>query len=204
MALNDVQLVHELDNKLTFLRKCQEVGLQVPDFVELSPTMPIDDLRTLRQYGKFDGGKHYFMKPLELQRAERMDLTPIPPDKEDFEQFVAEHLQHKDLSVPYILNEFIDGKEYCANLICKNGHIYMVQVCPSSPIQVNYVSMDHSGIKKWVEKFVKATQLSGLVCFDFIVDKNDQVFCIECNPRLHSAIVSFSQDKTVIFFKKFL
>jgi len=47
-----------------------------------------------------------------------------------------------------------------------------------------------------VTTFVKNTGLSGLVCFDFLVDAYDNVYCIECNPRLHSAIVSFeSQSK---------
>ena len=38
----------------------------------------------------------------------------------------------KDLSVPYLLNEFIKGEEYAANVVFKNGQIYMFQV-------INYV-----------------------------------------------------------------
>lgn len=72
-------------------------------------------------------------------------------------------------------------------------------MCPSSPIQTNYVSVEHKGILDWVTTFVKATNLSGLVCFDFLVDNNDNAYCIECNPRLHSAIVSFeSQTKVIV------
>ena len=77
--------------------------------------------------GKFDG-KHYFLKPLELQREERMDMTKIPSDKDQFEKYVSQHLLKKDLSVPYLLNEFIKGEEYAANVVCKNGKIYMFQV----------------------------------------------------------------------------
>merc|ERR1712129_304315 len=95
----------------------------------------------------------------------------------------------------YLLNEFIKGEEYAANIVCKDGKIYMFQVCPSSPIQTNYVSVEHKGIQDWVTTFVKATNLSGLVCFDFLVDNDDNAYCIECNPRLHSAIVSF-ESKT--------
>ena len=59
--------------------------------------------------------------------------------------------------------------------------------------------MEHKGIQDWVTTFVKATNLSGLVCFDFLVDNNDNAYCIECNPRLHSAIVSFeSQTKVIV------
>ena len=77
--------------------------------------------------GKFNG-KHYFLKPLELAREERMDMTKIPSDKDQFESYVNQHLMKKDLSVPYLLNEFIKGEEYAANVVCKNGKIYMFQV----------------------------------------------------------------------------
>ena len=78
-------------------------------------------------------------------------------------------------------------------------------MCPSSPIQTNYVSVEHKGIQDWVTTFVKATNLSGLVCFDFLVDNNDNAYCIECNPRLHSAIVSFeSQTKVIVEYNVFL
>jgi len=143
---------------------------------------------------KFNG-KHYFLKPLELAREEHLDMTKIPSDKDQFESYVNQHLMKKDLSVPYLLNEFIKGEEYAANVVCKNGQIYMFQVCPSSPIQTNYVSVEHKGIQEWVTTFVKNTGLSGLVCFDFLVDKDDNVYCIECNPRLHSAIVSFESQR---------
>ena len=65
--------------------------------------------------------------------------------------------------------------------------------------------MEHKGIQDWVTTFVKATNLSGLVCFDFLVDNNDNAYCIECNPRLHSAIVSFeSQTKVIVEYNVFL
>ena len=65
--------------------------------------------------------------------------------------------------------------------------------------------MEHKGIQDWVTTFVKATNLSGLVCFDFLVDNNDNAYCIECNPRLHSAIVSFeSQTKVIVQHNVFL
>lgn len=124
-------------------------------------------------------------------------MTRIPHNQNQFELYVEKHLKKKNLSIPYLLNEFIRGQEFAANIICKNGQIYMFQVCPSSPIQTNYVSMEHRAIEKWVEKFVSKTQLSGLVCFDFLVNEKGEAYCIECNPRLHSAVVSFSTPKMV-------
>jgi len=184
-----------LDDKDVFLQKSQELGLKVPDFKTFFGQDLAVELGKMRSEGKFND-RHYFLKPLELQREERMDMTQIPSKKDQFETYVNQHLLKKDLSVPYLLNEYIQGEEYAANVVCKNGNIYMHQVCHSSPIQTNYVSVDHEGIQEWVTTFIKATGLSGFVCFDFLVDKNNNVYCIECNPRLHSAIVSFeSQSK---------
>ena len=75
---------------------------------------------------------------------------------------------------------------------------FFLQIFPSSPIQINYSVTDHPGIRQWLKQFVSAKRLTGLVSFDFIVDKNtDEAFCIECNPRLHSAIVSFNSKSQV-------
>lgn len=156
----------------------------------------IDSLRFLKDEGIFEG-RHFFLKPLELARNERLDLTQIPSNPQEFETYIEEHLKKKDLSVPYVLNEFVQGQEYAANVICKNGIIYMIHVCPSSPIQTNYISMSHQPIENWVKKFIKTTNLSGLVCFDFLVTQENIAYCIECNPRLHSAIVSFQTPQSI-------
>ena len=55
-------------------------------------------------------------------------MTRIPSDEAQFDAYVEQHLMKKDLSVPYLLNEFIKGEEYAANIICKDGKIYMFQV----------------------------------------------------------------------------
>lgn len=200
LSINDTMLAEKLDNKLEFLSLCQnELKLAVPEYYPLDKDNMIETLRMLRSQGAFHE-KYLFMKPLELARNDRVDFTKIPHDIVEFENFVESHLKHKDLSVPYILNQYIKGQEFAANLICKNGQIFMLQVCLSSPIQTNYISMRHHGIERWVTEFVQKTRLSGLVCFDFLVDDDNNVYCIECNPRLHSAITSFNSPGLVKIF----
>ena len=42
----------------------------------------------------------------------------------------------------------------------------------------------------WIKEFVSRMNLSGSLCFDFLEDPvSGEMLCIECNPRLHSAIV---------------
>ena len=63
--------------------------------------------------------------------------------------------------------------------------------CPSSAFQVNYLSVDHPEIEKWVRSFVAALEITGQVSFDFIERDDGSVVAIECNPRTHSAITVF-------------
>ena len=87
------------------------------------------DLRQFHAEKLFENGeKSYFLKPLELQRTERMDFTRVPADKNKFEEYVVNKLRYKDQSIPYILSEFIEGQEYAANILCHQGKLLMCQV----------------------------------------------------------------------------
>ena len=127
LAIPDPILVEELDNKFQFMAKCQELGLSVPDFKHVSKNLEFD-LREFHDQKLFHSQKSYFLKPLELQRTERMDFTRIPADKAKFEYYIENRLRYKDQSVPYILSEFIEGQEYAANILCHQGKLLMCQV----------------------------------------------------------------------------
>ena len=128
LAIPDPNLVEELDNKFQFMAKCQRLGLSVPDFKHCSKNLE-NDLRQFHAEKLFENGeKSYFLKPLELQRTERMDFTRVPGDKNKFEEYVENKLKYKDQSIPYILSEFIEGQEYAANILCHQGKLLMCQV----------------------------------------------------------------------------
>ena len=74
---------------------------------------------------------------------------------------------------------------------------YFLQIVPSTAILQNYQTIDNPKIEKWIETFVKQTNLSGLLCFDFLEDQAKNVYCIECNPRPHSAIVTINSPEEV-------
>ena len=52
--------------------------------------------------------------------------------------------------------------------------------------------MRHRGIFEWIESFVESTNLSGMVSFEFIVDKGDQAFCTGCALKLNPVISIFA------------
>ena len=76
----------------------------------------------------FNSSNDFFIKPLELQRDERIDFTMVPSNNQAFEEYVKNHLTKKDLRVPYLLNEFVKGEEFAANVACRDGAIFMIQV----------------------------------------------------------------------------
>ena len=83
---------------------------------------------TFELSGMFNTSNDFFIKPLELQRDERIDFTMVPSNNQAFEEYVKNHLTKKDLRVPYLLNEFVKGEEFAANVACRDGSIFMIQV----------------------------------------------------------------------------
>ena len=128
--MNNIAQVQELDNKISFLKECEKLDLNVPKFKILSKDVA-KDLKELHAQGMF-GISNFFMKNLELQREERSDFTTIPSDDLEFEKYIQNHLRQKDLSIPYFVNEFVEGREFGANVGCIDGKIFMLQVfcCP--------------------------------------------------------------------------
>lgn len=106
---------------------------------------------------------------------------------------MAAHLATLPISEesPWILQEFITGQEYCTHSTVRNGEVRLHCCAKSSAFQVNYEQVEHPAIQAWVTTFVKALNLSGQISFDFIERSTGEVYAIECNPRMHSAITMF-------------
>lgn len=96
---------------------------------------------------------------------------------------------------PWVLQQFVEGTEFCAHATVVNGEIWVYACARSSPYQLNYASVDPPRVRAWVESFVEALGATDAqLCFDFIVDAEGTPWALECNPRLHSAITLF-QDQ---------
>jgi len=181
-----------LDNKLRFMNECKKIGLRVPEFYEVKS---ISYLEYLRKQGVFKK-KHFFLKPLKPLSEDRMNFTPIPDDQTEFEKYVNSFREKIQSGHPYFVCEFINGNEYSSGVLCSHGEILAINANHSSSMQIFYKNIQHEGIKNWTIEFCTKLKLTGLISFDFIEDgKTGDVYCIECNPRPHSNIVSFNYDK---------
>ena len=191
LTFDDPKLTAILDDKPLFLEECNKLNLRVPYFKK------VRSLAEVREVAKkellLNSKSHYFLKPLSpVPQEDRLNFTPIPSDSTEFEKFLAHYESKLNCDNPYLVNQFIKGKEFAANAIVSKGKLQAFHVSPSSAMQIDFDVTKHHEIKKWVEEFCKAKKITGGICFDFLEDDDSgEVYCIECNPRFHSCVVSY-------------
>lgn len=188
LVFDDPKLTAILDDKLLFLEECRKLSLQVPYFQQVNNVKEVCEMAKKGLFSK----AHYFLKPLMPYSVDRENFTRIPSNAEEFDKYITSYESKLNSNNPYLVHQFIKGKEFAANAIAVDGHLQAFHTCPCSPMQIDYDVVKHPEIKKWMETFCKAKRLTGCVCFDFLEDeKTAEVYCIECNPRLHSGVVSY-------------
>ena len=175
----DADIVKQLDDKHQFIRMAESFGLSV-----LESHLFTSKEKLLSH--QFLSGAKYILKKIDYDPIYRLDLRTLP-HKGWEERVEGLPISEDD---PWVLQEFIDGREVCTHITTQNGEINMYICSNSSPFQVNYKMLHLPKVKDWVASFVKKLNATGQISFDFII-KNDKVYPIECNPRTHSAITLF-------------
>lgn len=182
-------MVAKLDDKSEFSRLAGVVGVRVPDCHRITDPRQIEEF-------DFPEGRSYILKRVAYNPVGRMDLTRLsrrtPERNAEFARSLPISAQD-----PWVLQEFIEGPEYCTHATVRDGEIRVYGCCESSAFQVNYAHVDKPEIRLWVEQFVRALKLTGQVSFDFIEDADGRPYAIECNPRTHSAITMFGDHPHV-------
>ncbi|MFT7521067.1 MAG: hypothetical protein ACI9MC_003218, partial [Kiritimatiellia bacterium] len=62
---------------------------------------------------------------------------------------------------------------------------------------IRFSALQHPAARAWVETFVAAEELTGMVAFDFF-DVHGEVVAIECNPRLTSGVHLMNDANAVV------
>ncbi|MFC5677070.1 ATP-grasp enzyme [Aeromicrobium endophyticum] len=186
----DGDVVRLLDDKSQFSEYAASLGLRVPDWLRVTDPRQVEEF-------EFLPGREYILKRIAYDPVGRMDLTRLTAETPERNSATARSrgISEDD---PFILQEFIAGREYCTHGTVRDGHLQVYGCCESSAFQVNYEMVDHPGIRAWVTEFVGALGVSGQLSFDFIESARDgEVYAIECNPRTHSAITMFHDHPDV-------
>jgi predicted ATP-grasp superfamily ATP-dependent carboligase len=173
--------VEMLDDKYAFSQAAVALGLSVPDSHRITDPQQVLDFDFSRSE------RPYILKSIAYDPVHRLDLTPLPfGPAEQMAAWVRALPISEDN--PWIMQEFIEGQEYCTHSTVRDGSLRVYCCCVSSSFQINYEMSDVPEIRDWVERFVAAERLTGQVSFDFIRAEDGSVHAIECNPRTHSAI----------------
>lgn len=101
---------------------------------------------------------------------------------------------------PWILQEFIDGTQYCSYTVAINGKIvahtcYPTLYTAGLGANVFFKHVNEPKIEELVERLVKELNFTGQIAFDFIRDSNGEFYPIECNPRSTSGLHLFDGNK---------
>ncbi|WP_337831875.1 ATP-grasp enzyme [Pseudonocardia sp. TMWB2A] len=187
----DADVVAMLDDKHRFTATAAGFGLPVPAARRIT-----DPAQVLDHDFAATPGRTWILKSLRYDPVRRRDLTRLPrPTRAETAAFVATLPISPDN--PWILQEFVEGTEYCTHATVRDGEVRLYCCCPSSSFLLNYDHVDHPAIEDWVRRFCGELGVTGQLSFDVIEASDGRVLAIECNPRTHSAITLFHDDPGV-------
>ncbi|MHA3701087.1 ATP-grasp enzyme [Jatrophihabitans sp. YIM 134969] len=176
--------IDTVDDKAAFATAARRLGLAVPDTHRLTDAWEVE---------AFDFDRHpgpYVLKSIAYDPVNRLDLTRLPRPTS---AATAAFARSKPITPanPWILQQFVGGREYCTHGTVRDGHLQVFVCCESSASQLNYAPVDRPDIEAWVTHFVRELRLTGQYSFDFLESDDGATLAIECNPRTHSAITLF-------------
>ncbi|KAL4949350.1 hypothetical protein BDW69DRAFT_202907 [Aspergillus filifer] len=147
-------------------------------------------------------------------------LLPLASPEETRAYLSSQELAHSiNPDSPILLQEFIRGPEYATHALVINGALQAFTAVESSSMLMHYTALPPTTLaypqmldftNKIVSNLVEqygADSVNGHLSFDFIqreagdgfvVDDMDEeagLYAIECNPRVHTAVVLFSEDR---------
>ncbi|KAJ6441506.1 Peroxisomal hydratase-dehydrogenase-epimerase [Purpureocillium lavendulum] len=199
----DIEVLH---SKTKFIDLARSLGLLVPD------TRTVTDKASLLEFFATrgglvlrPGGAQYLVKPAGVDDVARFGMPILPLDS-------AEQTLEQINSIPFgrdvefVVQEFIHGEEYCTHALVVRGRVRAFVACPSSGVLMHYAALkSESPLNKKMLHFTETVVASGgdmwtgHVSFDFLVKPSGhsqqqstediEIFPIECNPRVHTAVV---------------
>ena len=174
-----------LDDKFLFARSAQALGLGAPkSFLITDPQQVLDFDFSVED-------REYVLKSIAYDPIRRLDLTKLPRATDEQTASFVRSLPISE-SNPWVMQEFIPGKEFCTHSTIVDGELRVHCCCESSAFQVNYEHIADPETESWVRRYAAGIHLTGQVSFDFIRAHDDGgLYAIECNPRTHSAITTF-------------
>ena len=191
------QMLHEKD---TFIAETLRLGLPVPETHNVTSRAAVHKVLHDSPRTK----KRYIMKSVGMDDATRGDMTVLP--RRTLSQ-TYDHLARMPIAKdkPWVLQEFVKGKEYCTHALVVRNAVKVFVACPSSELLMHYEALPSGSVLskamlRFTEEFVKRSggDMTGHLSFDFLIEEKVTekgvemgLVPIECNPRAHTAVVLF-------------
>lgn len=215
----NVAQTETLHAKDAFISHIRKLGLVVP--VTRVVIEQAEALRALSELTnsnpeeqKSSTSKQFILKCIGMDDSSRGDIMTLLP--RPTEAATLKHLKTLNISPsnPFIIQQYISGREYCTHALVINGVVKVFCACPSSDMLMHYESLaPQSALSTAMLKFTKTVAreggdgFTGHMSFDFLVDEGEvlraeakgaepTLYPIECNPRAHTAVALF-KDRTV-------
>jgi catechol O-methyltransferase len=196
------QMLHEKD---TFIAETMRLGLPVPETHNVTSRAAVH--KVLHESPRTK--KRYIMKSVGMDDASRGDMTVLP--RRTLSQ-TYDHLSRVPIAEdkPWVLQEFVKGKEYCTHALVIENRVKAFVACPSSELLMHYEALPadsalSKAMLRFTQEFVKRSgrDMSGHLSFDFLIEEKITekgaemgLVPIECNPRAHTAVVLFEGMET--------
>ncbi len=195
--VSDFGTLHDLHNKWIFIQKAAAQELKVPITYFISSKKEL-----VRKQWNLHG--KVVLKPVYSRFGAKTLITDI---NKIYTLKIPIHLTN-----PWVLQEFISGRQICTYSVVKNGEIlahssYTSDFTWGLGAFIFLKNIVHQSSYEWVKRFVSNEKFNGQIGFDFIENSNGDIYVIECNPRATSGINLFhnhSNFADIFFGKKLL
>ncbi|KAL8968747.1 MAG: hypothetical protein Q9183_002320 [Haloplaca sp. 2 TL-2023] len=199
----DVEYTGKLHEKDTFIQETERCGLPTPETHNVTSRGAV---HKVLQSPRKDSSKRksYIMKSVGMDDSVRGNMTLLPRRSvSDTYNHVAQ-IPISD-EKPWVLQQYVRGKEYLSHALIINSEVKMFVACPSAELLMHYEALpSESGLAQamleFTRKFVARSGkvLNGHLSFDFMVEEHATdsgaqlaILPIECNPRAHTAVALF-------------
>lgn len=199
------QMLHEKD---AFVAQAQRLGLPTLETHNVTSRTAVHKVLNESPRTK----KRYIMKSVGMDDASRGIITVLP------KRTVSETYNHVSAipisgNKPWVLQQFIKGREYCTHALIVNDEVKVFVACPSSELVMHYEALPSDStlsraMLRFTEEFVRrsGSYMTGHLSFNFLIEelvseKGAQMTLlpIDCNPRAHTAVVLlYGQEQAMV------
>ena len=203
----DVKSTSTLHEKDSFIAHTRTIGLSVPETHRITSRAQVENV--LR---RSPAGRHYILKTIGVVDAVRADMTLLPKASQEE---TSKHIARLPISedIPWIIQQYILGSEYCTHSLIVNGQVEAFVACPSAELLMHYEALPaDSALSQAMLHFTQSyaaaegQTFTGHLSFDFIVERTSMnavepkdvlLQPIECNPRAHTAVALFNHTTSM-------